>query len=415
MISAIEEGVESAREGDRCSQDARGPNTVSACGPCRLLSARDAGQGDPDQHGEQPRTRLDLFPRQEEWQIIRDTAQDLVTTGFLTGIKTPAQAFHIILMGRELGVGPVTALGSINIINGKPSCSAELMQALIYRDHGDNALIWDESTNEVATLSYSRRTWPGRKVHSFSMTDAKRAGLSGPNWTKYPASMLRARCVSAVARMAFSDVISGLSLPEEVGTLEDGFDGFLPNEASVGFYEDTGQGTSPGSPTNPAGAGMPAFGIPQSPPARLPSNAVSRSASGPLPVQSGRDLGAGPRTDDDADGDSGDDGDDGSSSIQRAGQDGSWPSDRDVARATSAVRTQVTSVAVVARAEPVATHDAAEDVTPGQRESLQRMTTRMQVEMPDISGHTRESIKAVIADFSARFNAANTVRRPQSS
>jgi hypothetical protein len=43
------------------------------------------------------------------------------------------------------------------------------------------------------------------------------------------------------------------------------------------------------------------------------------------------------------------------------------------------------------------------------------MTTRMQVEMPDVSGHTRESIKAVIAEFSARFNAANAVRRPQSS
>ena len=359
-----------------------------------------------------PRTRLELFPRQEEWQIIRDTAQDLVTTGFLTGIKTPAQAFHIILMGRELGVGPVTALGSINIINGKPSCSAELMQALIYRDHGDNALLWDESTNEVATLSYSRRTWAGRKIHSFSMTDAKRAGLGGQNWTKYPASMLRARCVSAVARMAFSDVISGLSLPEEVGTLEDGFDGILPSEASVGYYEDTGQGASPGSQTTPAGAGMPARVIPQSPPARLPSNAVSRSASGPLPVQSERDLGAGSRTDDDADGDPGDDG---SPLTDNSSPDGAWPDDRDVALDTSAVRTQVTSVAVVARTEPVATHDAGEDVTPGQRESLQRMTTRMQVEMPDVLGHTRESIKAVIAEFSARFNAANAVRRPQSS
>ena len=358
-----------------------------------------------------PRSRLDLFPRQEEWQIIRDTAQDLVTTGFLTGIKTPAQAFHIILMGRELGVGPVTALGSINIINGKPSCSAELMQALIYRDHGDNALLWDESTNEVATLSYSRRTWAGRKVHSFSIVDAKRAGLGGQNWTKYPASMLRARCVSAVARMAFSDVISGLSLPEEVGTLEDGFDGLLPQDAALGYFEDTGQGLSPGAPTIPAGPGMPDRGIPQSPPARPPSNAVPRSA-GLLPVLPGRDLDAGPRTSGEADGDPGDDH---SFQPDTSGPDGARPDDRDPTRTSSAGRAPVPPVppvAVFARAVPFG--DAGEDVTPGQRESLQRMTTRMQVAMPDVAGHTRESIKAVIAEFSARFNATGPVRRPPS-
>ena len=359
------------------------------------------------------RTRLDLFPRQEEWQIIRDTAQDLVTTGFLTGIKTPAQAFHIILMGRELGVGPVTALGSINIINGKPSCSAELMQALIYRDHGDTSLIWDESTSEVATLSYSRRTWPGRKVHSFTMTDAKRAGLSGPNWTRYPASMLRARCVSAVARMAFSDVISGLSLPEEVGALEDGPDGFLPSEAVAGFHEDTGQGASPGSPASlaPASAGMPLRGIPQTPPARPASNAVSWSATGVTPVQPSRDLDAGLRTDDGVNGNLDNVG---WVPVDGPGQDGSWPGDREVARETGAARSQEASAAVVARTVP-ATSDAAEEVTPGQRESLERIAGRMQVDMPDISGHTRESVKAVIADFSARFNAASAVRRPHSS
>ena len=361
------------------------------------------------------RSRPDLFPRQEEWQIIRDTAQDLVTTGFLTGIKTPAQAFHIILMGRELGVGPVTALGSINIINGKPSCSAELMQALIYRDHGDNALIWDESTNEVATLSYSRRTWATRKVHSFSMADAKRAGLGGQNWTKYPASMLRARCVSAVARMAFSDVISGLSLPEEAGTLEDGFDGLQPQDAALGYFEDTGQGSAPGAPTIPAGAGLPARGIPQSPPARPLTSAVSRSA-GLLPVLPGRDLDEGSRPVGEMDGDPGD----GQPFPEDlSSPDGSWPSGRDALIALHALhvspaeRVQVSSVAVTDRAGPVG--DAAEHVTPGQRESLLRMTTRMHVEMPDVTGHTRESIKAVIADFSARFNAANTVRRPASS
>ena len=67
------------------------------------------------------RSRPDLFPRQEEWQIIRDTAQDLVTTGFLTGIKTPAQARAISAHADAAVVGSaiVDIIGNAVSADGK--------------------------------------------------------------------------------------------------------------------------------------------------------------------------------------------------------------------------------------------------------------------------------------------------------
>jgi hypothetical protein len=36
-------------------------------------------------------------------------------------------------------------------------------------------------------------------------------------WQKYPDAMLRARCISAAARLAFPDIIGGMYTPEEIG------------------------------------------------------------------------------------------------------------------------------------------------------------------------------------------------------
>ena len=82
------------------------------------------------------------LPSPAEWANIFDMAEKLVPTGFLPeSIKTPAQAAAVMLKGRELGIPPMYALSNIAVIKGKPTCGAELMLALIYRDHGDNGLL----------------------------------------------------------------------------------------------------------------------------------------------------------------------------------------------------------------------------------------------------------------------------------
>jgi hypothetical protein len=154
----------------------------------------------------------------DQWTTMREQAGILVQTGFLPQhIKNAEQAVAIMLKGYELGIPPMHALNNIAVIGGKPVANAELMLALIYRDHGDDAIHFTETTPQQCTISYARRAWAQRDTFTFNMDDARRAALSGTNWTKYPAAMLRARCISAVARLAFPDSIGGMYSPEEMG------------------------------------------------------------------------------------------------------------------------------------------------------------------------------------------------------
>lgn len=154
-----------------------------------------------------------------EWDLMLEQAAMLVPTGFLPeSIRSAAQAAAIILKGRELGVPAMYALSNIAVIKGKPVAGAEVLQALIYRDHGDTALIPAESTSAKATYRFKRRGWPEYQTFSFTIEDARQAGITNnPTWAKYPAAMLRARCISAIARMAFADSIGGMYTPEELG------------------------------------------------------------------------------------------------------------------------------------------------------------------------------------------------------
>ena len=159
----------------------------------------------------------------QEWPMVREQAEMLVKTGFLPQtIKTPEQAVAIMMKGRELGVPPMYALSNIAVISGKPACTAELMLALLYRDHGDAALQVVETSATRCVAAYKRRGWKEAQTFAFTIEDAKTAGLQGGNWAKYPAAMLRARCISAIARMAFPDSIGGMYTAEELGARVDG-------------------------------------------------------------------------------------------------------------------------------------------------------------------------------------------------
>lgn len=160
------------------------------------------------------------------WATMVEQAKMLVPTGFLPkGIDTPAKAVAVMLKGRELGIPPMYALSNIHIIQGKPTVSAELLLAIIYRDQGDDALMFTETSETRATVRYKRRSWRETKTFTFSIEDAKRAeittGSNAHSWKHYPAAMLRARCISAVARLAFPDSIGGMYTPDEMGLTVD--------------------------------------------------------------------------------------------------------------------------------------------------------------------------------------------------
>lgn len=168
----------------------------------------------------------------DEWSIIREQSAVLVKTGFLPqSIKTPEQAMAIILTGRELGIGTMAALQSINIIANKPTISPQLMLALINRTKEiEDISIKDDG--KCCTVTMKRR---GRQPHSesFSMADAaamktteyvngekKTIPLSEKyNWKQQPATMRKWRAIAACARVVFPDVILGLYTPDEMGAV----------------------------------------------------------------------------------------------------------------------------------------------------------------------------------------------------
>lgn len=204
----------------------------------------------------------------------------LYLTGFLPAtIKNGDQAMAVMLKGQELRIPPMYALSNIVVINGKPTCGAELMLALIYRDHGDQAVRFERTDAEACTISYKRRGWTERREHTFTIADAQRAGLSSGTWKAYPGPLLRARCVSAVARMAFPDTIGGMYTAEELG-------------AAVDVDQATGELVTIEAPARPAPVARPARPAPAPAPEPVSPAAISIGRAAPA------DQGAPPPDDD---------------------------------------------------------------------------------------------------------------------
>lgn len=143
-------------------------------------------------------------------------ADVLVKSGLLPQeVKTPAAAAAIMLTGRELGIPPMQAFRSVYVVKGKPTLSAQLMGALIFRAGHSYRIV--ESTNERCVIEFRRRGAQNAYTHEFTMADAGKAGLSqSPTWKAYPKAMLFSRCMSAGARVAMPDVLAGMYTPEEI-------------------------------------------------------------------------------------------------------------------------------------------------------------------------------------------------------
>jgi hypothetical protein len=160
------------------------------------------------------RTWITLMPAAAE------LAKQVANTEFVPkGLRgNPAAIAACILYGDELGIGPLQSLAKIAVIEGKPSLSAEAQRALILSAGHDMWVV--ESTNTKCTVAGRRSNSEHVSQITWSLDDAKRAGLAGrQNWRTYPRQMLMARATAELARLIFADAVGGLLATEE---LEDG-------------------------------------------------------------------------------------------------------------------------------------------------------------------------------------------------
>lgn len=159
------------------------------------------------------------LPSTQDFNTMKELGKMAVSSGLLPqGIRTPEQAVIIMLKGRELGIPPMQAFSSISVINGKPTMSAELMLSMIFRNVPGAVVNYLETTSQCCIIEAKR---PGGKATQFKFAteDAQRADLLGKGpWRTYPGAMMRARCISAMARAMFPDALSGVVYtPEELG------------------------------------------------------------------------------------------------------------------------------------------------------------------------------------------------------
>jgi hypothetical protein len=122
-----------------------------------------------------------------------------------------------ILAGRELGLGPMTALRTIHVVEGRPVLSADVMVALVQGSGKAESFHCVESTSTTATYETHRLGAPEPQRMTFTIEQARKAGLIKPKgaWETYPDAMLRARAKSALARDVYGDVLAGCYTDEE--------------------------------------------------------------------------------------------------------------------------------------------------------------------------------------------------------
>lgn len=131
--------------------------------------------------------------------------------------KNGQGAMAVIMAGRELGLGPIASLSSVSIVKGHPCISAQAMLALILASGKAEYFECVETTNEIATFETKRKGGRNSLTMSFTMDDARRAGLANKdNYKNYPAPMLRWRDIAQISRLIYPDLLLGVYCAEEL-------------------------------------------------------------------------------------------------------------------------------------------------------------------------------------------------------
>ena len=162
------------------------------------------------------------LPAPAEFQQMQAMAEVIHASGMFPTHKNWQAILTCMIKGRELGIPATEAMQQIYMIQGKATCSANLMLALVQRDHGSRAMYVDLQRSDAtkATVVYRDplcRAQPRRlrlqlgDGGSWPSSPRSRCGR------QYPANMLVWRAVSTVARAVYPSSVAGMYTPEELG------------------------------------------------------------------------------------------------------------------------------------------------------------------------------------------------------
>jgi len=143
------------------------------------------------------------------------TSQLFLSTEKCSNEEKIAKAVMQLAAGAEMGIGAVESLRSMIIIRGRVSFTAGFIASRIKTSGRYNYRVV-KSDDTICSIEF----FEGGEsigISAFSITDARKAGLGGDNWSKYPSDMLFARAISRGARRFCPDIFKGSAYtPEEL-------------------------------------------------------------------------------------------------------------------------------------------------------------------------------------------------------
>lgn len=174
--------------------------------------------------------------RLADWVASADAAYNvaarLVESSFVPAQfkGKPIEATAAILAGSEVGLSPMAALRSFDIISGQAAPRAITLRAIV-QSFG-HEIVMDESTSMRCIMRGKRRGSSEWQRSVWTMDRAQALSLtSKPNWKNQPTAMLVARATSEICRLVAADAILGIGY-----TAEEVSDGATGDPATVQEY-----------------------------------------------------------------------------------------------------------------------------------------------------------------------------------
>lgn len=200
--------------------------TGNEAGPTQHLPAKPEAKAD-----------LDLTSAPFTYRTLRAIASTEFVPKELRG--KPEAILACVLAGREWGLGPMESLSRIDMIDGRPAPSGELLVARVFA--AGHEIYPEELSDKTATAVGIRHLRDGTTrtlKYTFTWEMASRvmvAKWSGPqgnrtksyspltekdNWLNYPQAMLYWRAASQLVRFLFPDVLTSFQAytPDELGS-----------------------------------------------------------------------------------------------------------------------------------------------------------------------------------------------------
>ncbi|MEU1088890.1 hypothetical protein ABZ401_19000 [Streptomyces sp. NPDC005892] len=179
------------------------------------IATRNEQQAVAPQAPAQPQPTNELMAWVESARQANLVAQSLANTSFAGAYRgKPDEITAAILTGQELGLQPMTALKSIDVIQGQPALRAHAMRAIV--QHQGHNLELVESDDAHCVMRGRRKGADTWQTVVWDIPRAQKLGLlTKDQWKKQPKTMLIARATGELCRLIASDALHGLPYAAE--------------------------------------------------------------------------------------------------------------------------------------------------------------------------------------------------------